>query len=185
MTAWSAWMPNTLESMVRDARCGLAGGGVLVVLARTSARTACSTGSVRSSRSCWSPRTATPTADVPMTDVTSSARILEGLPTLRAVVVVPFLADAPDLGGIATRSGAPAVTWSDWLAPHRRRRAAVRAAAVRPPLVRAVQLRHHRACPSASCTAPAGCSSSTSRSTGSTWTSVLVTGSRTSRRAAG
>ncbi len=45
-------------------------------------------------------------------------RILDGLPTLRAVVVVPFLADDPDLGGIATQSGAPAVTWSDWLSPH-------------------------------------------------------------------
>jgi acetoacetyl-CoA synthetase len=47
------------------------------------------------------------------------ARLVAGLPTLAALVVLPFLDAAPDLTGLATLDGAPAVPWDDWLAPHR------------------------------------------------------------------
>jgi len=43
------------------------------------------------------------------------ATVLEGLPTLRQVVVVPFLRDDPDLSGVP---GSPS-TWDDWLEPFR------------------------------------------------------------------
>jgi acetoacetyl-CoA synthetase len=46
------------------------------------------------------------------------ARILDGLPTLRAAVVVPFLDDDPDLSDLRTAGGARAQRWDDWLAPH-------------------------------------------------------------------
>jgi acetoacetyl-CoA synthetase len=44
--------------------------------------------------------------------------ILAGLPTLGAVVVLPFLEDSPDLDGLHTTKGHAAVTWGDWVAPH-------------------------------------------------------------------
>jgi acetoacetyl-CoA synthetase len=46
------------------------------------------------------------------------ARILEGLPTLRAAIVVPFLDDDPDLSALRTTGGAPVQRWDDWVAPH-------------------------------------------------------------------
>jgi len=45
------------------------------------------------------------------------ARIVDAMATLRQVVVVPFLDDAPDLGPL-TGSRAAVSTWDDWLAPH-------------------------------------------------------------------
>ncbi|UDY37785.1 acetoacetate--CoA ligase [Dermatobacter hominis] len=42
------------------------------------------------------------------------AAVVDGLPTVRRVVVLPFLADEPDLSVLP---GDP-VTWADWLAPH-------------------------------------------------------------------
>ena len=46
------------------------------------------------------------------------ARILEGLPTLRAAVVVAFLDDEPDLTDLHIAGGDPVQGWDDWLAPH-------------------------------------------------------------------
>ncbi len=46
------------------------------------------------------------------------ARIVEGLPSLRRLVVVPFLDDSPELGALASADGTPATAWSDWLAPY-------------------------------------------------------------------
>jgi acetoacetyl-CoA synthetase len=46
------------------------------------------------------------------------ARILEGLPTLRAAVVVPYLDDDPDLSALHTADGADVRRWDDWVAPH-------------------------------------------------------------------
>jgi acetoacetyl-CoA synthetase len=42
------------------------------------------------------------------------AAVVAGLPTVRRVVVLPFLDDAPDLSGVP---GDP-VLWDEWLAPH-------------------------------------------------------------------
>ena len=42
------------------------------------------------------------------------ATVVEGLPSVRRVVVLPFLDDVPDLSGV---SGDP-VTWAEWLEPH-------------------------------------------------------------------
>ncbi len=41
------------------------------------------------------------------------AEVVGGLPSVRRTVVVPFLADDPDLSGVPG-----AVSWGDWLAPH-------------------------------------------------------------------
>jgi acetoacetyl-CoA synthetase len=46
------------------------------------------------------------------------ARILEGLPTLRAAVVVPFLDDEPDVSGLRLAGGDRVQGWDGWLAPH-------------------------------------------------------------------
>ncbi len=46
------------------------------------------------------------------------AQILEGLPTLRAAVVVPFLDDDPDLSALRTAAGAAVQRWDGWVAPH-------------------------------------------------------------------
>ena len=45
-------------------------------------------------------------------------RIVGGLPSLRRLVVVPFLDDSPELGALASADGTPATAWSDWLAPY-------------------------------------------------------------------
>jgi acetoacetyl-CoA synthetase len=46
------------------------------------------------------------------------ARLVAGLPTLRSLVVLPFLDVDPDLTGLATVAGSPARSWEQWLAPH-------------------------------------------------------------------
>ncbi|MFM7068437.1 MAG: acetoacetate--CoA ligase, partial [Actinomycetes bacterium] len=46
------------------------------------------------------------------------AEVAAALGSLRRVVVVPFLSDAPDLGEVRAASGAPVTVWSDWVAPH-------------------------------------------------------------------
>ena len=47
------------------------------------------------------------------------SQIVAALPTLRSVVVVPFLADAPDTAAVAEAFGSPVPRWDDWLAAHR------------------------------------------------------------------
>lgn len=44
--------------------------------------------------------------------------VVDGLGTLRQVVVVPFLADDPDLSSLPSGAGRRPVLWADWLAPH-------------------------------------------------------------------
>ena len=47
------------------------------------------------------------------------ATVIDGLPTLRRVVVVPFLDDDPSLTSLpGPSSGGPTVLWEDWLSPH-------------------------------------------------------------------
>ena len=48
------------------------------------------------------------------------AEIVAGLHSLARCVVVPYLRDAPELGGVgrAPASGLPTVLWEDWVAPH-------------------------------------------------------------------
>ena len=45
------------------------------------------------------------------------AAVVEGLGTLRQVVVVPFLDDDPDLSAVPSGGGRRPVLWADWLAP--------------------------------------------------------------------
>ena len=74
----------------------------------------------------------------------------------------------------------------DWTRAARRARPArVRAGAVRPPALRALQLGHHRACRRRSCTATAASPSSTSRPSRCTTTSAPATGSSGSPPPAG
>ncbi len=49
---------------------------------------------------------------------TELAAVIEGLGTVRQVVVVPFLADDPDLSALPSGAGRRPVLWADWLAPH-------------------------------------------------------------------
>ncbi|MFM7063469.1 MAG: AMP-binding protein, partial [Actinomycetes bacterium] len=50
---------------------------------------------------------------------TQLAQVAGSLDGLRRVVVVPFLADTPDLSGVTSSTTAVVSAWDEWLAPHR------------------------------------------------------------------
>ena len=113
------------------------------------------------------------------------AAIRAALPSLRATVTVPYLAD-----GEAARHES-SLTWGELLAesPSEAGPGAaggrVRARAVRPPAVRPVLVGHHRAARSRSCTGTAASRSSTTRCWRCTTTSGRATASSGSRPRAG
>ena len=136
---WSrSWPPRAWARSGRAAR-------------RSSAPAAWSTGSARSSRRCCWPSPATATAPRTSTAATEVAEIRAGLPT-RAARRRTSPTGAND---VARRASAGTSCSAE------PRRARLRPGAVRPPAVRAVLLRHHRASRRRSCTATAGSCSST------------------------
>ena len=133
-TAWPRTCPNIPETLVAFLATAQPGRDLVVVRARVRRRARWSTASRRSSRSCSSPSTATATARRPSTSAPRSRR---SRPRCRTRAPHACTCRVPRRDGRRRLDAA--------LARRARRPARVRARAVRPPALRAVQLGHDRA----------------------------------------
>ena len=116
----------------------------------------------------------------PVDCLEKNAEVVAQMPSLLKTVVVPYLADRPEIGAIAN-----AVGWNDIAAVRRRKERSFSTAS--PSIIRCSSCSPAAppACPSASSIATAACCSSTSRSTSCTATCAPATACSTSPPAAG
>ncbi len=135
----------------RDARRDVARRDLVVVLARLRRARAWSTASARSSRACCSRSTVTTTTARSYRSSTRSRDIVARLPSVERVVVVPYLR----AGRGHAAEVRNAVAWDAWLAPFLAGPDRVRSSCRSTIRSTSSTRRARRACPSASCTAPA------------------------------